>query len=84
MKEIQVTYLLDEEQEARLKKITEACQKRTIKNTEEQQFEVIMTLGCKWDIDDKLSFYEFQLGLRENFISDSWKEDRKRKERYSK
>lgn len=69
MREISVTYTLDDEYIARLEKLaqalTEQSQKAGYKNgfTVESAFCSIMQTGSRWDINDKLSFAEWQAGL---------------------
>ena len=58
MREITVTYLISDEQEARLKKITEGYKKRGLDITEDKQFENIMCMGAKYDIEAKFAFHE--------------------------
>ena len=65
MREIIVSYLLMDEDEQRLKRITEEYKKRGLNLSEDKQFELIMCCGCKYDIDNKFKFHERRLGLRE-------------------
>lgn len=67
MREIPVNYLLSEEDEERLHKITEEYKKRGMDLSEDEQFETIMLCGSKHDIDNKLKFHEWKLGLREDW-----------------
>ncbi|GEM_PF-5793341 len=64
MKEITVKYLISDEQEQRLLKITEEYNKQGVDNDINEQFEFIMTLGSKFNIDEKLKFHEYKLGLK--------------------
>lgn len=69
MKEIMVTYLLENEELNRLETITEEYNKRInkrgMKLSPEEQFEMIICCGSKYDIDNKFKFYEEMLGIRE-------------------
>ena len=68
MREITVKYTLKDEDEERLKKITEEYNKQyDSKMTEEKMFNSIMCLGSWYNIDDKFKFYERRLGLREDY-----------------
>lgn len=68
MKEIKVNYLINDEEYERLSKITEEYKKQGLDTTPERMFELIMTLGCIYNIDEKFKYHEWQLGLRENFL----------------
>lgn len=68
MKEITVRYLLSDEEEERLKKITQAANKVpsvTGPFTEESMFEAIMCVGSKFDIEKKFGFWESNFGIEE-------------------
>lgn len=67
MREITVKYLLLDEQEERLKKITELYKAQGLERSDDKMFEDIMFAGSKFDIDKKLKFHEWKLGLREDF-----------------
>ena len=67
MQEITVRYLLSDEEMGRLQKITEEYKKLGLDLTYDKQFEAIMFCGSKYDIDAKLKFHEWKLGLREDF-----------------
>ena len=68
MREITVKYLILDEDEDRLKKIVEEYKKQhNFEQTEDKIFEMIMLTGSKHDIDAKLKFHEWKLGLREDF-----------------
>ena len=66
MRDIAVVYTLKDEDEERLKKITEEYKKQhDFEMTEEEMFISIMCLGSWHNIDEKFKFYEWKLGLRE-------------------
>lgn len=65
LREITVSFLLTDEQEQRLREITEAYKKLGHDLTEEKVFQMMMSGGCKYDIDNKLKFHECKLGLDE-------------------
>ena len=67
MQEIRVKYLLTDEEEERLQKITEGYKKQGLDLSLEKQFENIMCAGSKHDIDSKFKFHEWKLGFREDF-----------------
>ena len=67
MREITVKYLILDEDEDRLKKITEEYKKQRLNLSEDKMFEGIMCYGSKHDIDAKLKIHEGKLGLREDF-----------------
>ena len=67
MREITVNYLILDEEEDRLKKITEEYKKQGLNLSEDKMFEGIMCCGSKYDVDSKLKFYEWKLGLREDY-----------------
>ena len=67
MREITVNYLLLDEEEERLNKITEQYKKQGLNLSEDKMFEGIMCCGSKYDVDSKLKFHEFKLGLREDY-----------------
>ena len=67
MKNISVTYILSESQEQRLNKIAEEYRnKYSIEITDEDIFIAIMCIGSCYDVDSKLKFHEWKLGLRED------------------
>ncbi len=59
-KEISVSYLLDDEEYSRLKKISDNLKETGVidDSTPEKIFELIMTLGWALNLNDKLSFFE--------------------------
>ena len=69
MKEICVNYTLDDEYVVRLEKLAQALTEQSLKAGYKNGFDVesafrcIMQTGSKWDINDKLSFAEWQTGL---------------------
>ena len=65
MREITVKFSLTNEQEYRLKAITEGYKKLGYDMSEEKIFEMLMCTGCRYDIDNKLKFHECNLGLKE-------------------
>lgn len=68
MRDVTITFTLYDEHEERLKKIVEEYKKQhNFKLTEDKMFETIMLLGSTNDIDAKLKFHEWKLGLREDF-----------------
>ena len=68
MREITVSYLLMDEDEERLEKITEEYKKQYDSElTEEKMFNSIMCFGSWHNIDDKFKFHEWKLGLREDY-----------------
>ena len=67
MREITVNYLLLDEEEERLKRITEEYKKQGLNLSVDNMFEGIMCCGSKYDVDSKLKFHEFKLGLREGY-----------------
>ena len=68
MRDITVTFTLKDEDEERLKQITEEYKKQhNFELTEEKMFDSIMCLGSWHDIDKKLKLYERQLGLMEDY-----------------
>ena len=52
-----VEYRLTEEQQERLKKLTEKYSEYVQETSPEKVFSFIMGLGSRFDIDDKLKFY---------------------------
>lgn len=70
MREISVKFLLTDEQERRLKDITEGYKKLGCHLSEEKIFEMLMCTGCRYDIDNKLKFHECKLGLEERSQED--------------
>lgn len=68
MREVIVEYMLLDEDEQRLEKITEEYRKQGLDFTSDKMFESIMFCGSKFDIDNKFKFHEWKLGLR-----DYWK-----------
>lgn len=67
MREITVNYLLSDEDEKRLQKITEEYQKQGLNLSEDKIFESILFCGSKYDVDSKFKFHEWKLGLREDW-----------------
>ena len=68
MRDITVKYTLKDEDEERLKKITEEYKKQhDFEMTEEKMFDLIMRLGSWYNIDNKFKFHERRLGLREDY-----------------
>lgn len=68
MRDIAITYTLKDEHEERLKKIVEEYKKQhNFESTEDRLFEIIMLLGSNHDIDRKLKFHEWKLGLRADY-----------------
>ncbi len=67
MREISVNYMLSEEYEERLQKITEEYKKKGLNLSENKMFDTIMFTGSKYDIDSKFKFHEWKLGLREDW-----------------
>ena len=67
MREITVKYLVLDEDEERLKKITEEYKKQGLGLSEDKMFESIMCCGSKYDVDNKLKFHEWKLGLIEDY-----------------
>ena len=68
MRDITVKFTIYDEDEERLKKIVEEYKKQhNFELTEDKMFETIMLLGSTHDIDRKLKFHEWKLGLREDF-----------------
>ena len=66
MREISVTYLLLDEDEQRLEKLTEEYKKKGLDSTSEKLFGTIMRMGAGADIEQRLKFHEWKLGLRES------------------
>ncbi len=64
MREISVKFMLVDNQEERLQKITEEYKKQGLNLSENKMFESIMFTGSKHDIDNKFKFHEWKLGLR--------------------
>ena len=68
MRDITVIFTLKDEDEERLKRITEEYKKQhNFEMTEDKMFDAIMCLGSYYDIDKKFKFHEWKLGLRENY-----------------
>lgn len=63
MKEITVPYMVSDENEERLKKITEKYRERGLNFSEEEMFKNIMFAGSMYDIDEKLKEHELLLGI---------------------
>lgn len=61
MREITVKYILSDEEENRLRKITEAYRKQGLNKSEDKMFESIMTTGSESDIGRKFEYHEQQL-----------------------
>ena len=67
MREITVNYLILDEDEERLKRITEEYKKQGLNLSEDKMFEGIMCYGSKYDVDSKFKFPECKLGFREDY-----------------
>lgn len=68
MRDVTITFTLYDEHEERLKKIVDEYKRQhNFEQTEDKMFESIMLTGSKHDIDAKLKFHEWKLGLREDF-----------------
>ena len=67
MREVIVSYLLMDEDEQRLKRITEEYKKQGLNLSEDKMFEGIMCYGSKYDVDSKFKFHECKLGFREDY-----------------
>ena len=65
MREVSVTYLLSDEQEQRLRRITEEYKKQGLDLSPDQQFNGIMAYGSDNDINRRFAIHEQQLGIRE-------------------
>lgn len=66
MKEINVVYLISDEEEQRLVNIIKEYKKQGLFLSEDKVFQNIMLIGSKYDVDNKLKFHECVLGLRED------------------
>lgn len=66
MRKVMVEYMLSDEDEKRLREITEEYKRNGLNISEDRMFESIMYMGSKFDIDKKLKFHEWKLGLRED------------------
>lgn len=66
---ISVEYLIEDTEYDRLKLITEGYKNQGLDKdfTPEKMFESIMVTGSKYDVDDKLKYHEWKLGLREDW-----------------
>lgn len=64
MRTISVNYLISDEEYARLVKITEGYKEQGVDCTPEEQFEFIMRMGSKYNIDNKFSLHERILGIK--------------------
>lgn len=69
MRKIEVSYLLNEEQEQRLKEITKRYESLNLRLTEEKMFEFIMLTGSDFDINNKLQFHECKLGIGNEIVT---------------
>ena len=68
MRDITVKYTLKDEDEQRLKRITEEYAKQhNFKTTEDEMFGIIMCLESWHSINSKLRYHEWKLGLREDY-----------------
>lgn len=67
MRNITVEFMISDENEQRLRKITELYKQQGLDLSEDEMFESIMFIGSKYDVDKKFRFHEWKLGLRENF-----------------
>lgn len=70
MRDIIVKFMLSDEDEQRLRKITELYRQQGLILSEDKMFEGIMCCGSKYDIDNKLKFHEWRLGLRKEFMEE--------------
>ena len=70
MRDITVKFMLSDEDEQRLHKITELYNQQGLILSEDRMFESIMFTGSKYDVDKKFRFNEWKLGLRENFAEE--------------
>lgn len=70
MRDITMTFTLSNEDEQRLKKITELYKQQGLDLSEDKIFESIMFTGSKCDIDKKFRFHEWKLGLRKSFMEE--------------
>lgn len=70
MREITVQYMISDEDELRLREITESYRKQGLDLPEDKMFGYIMSAGSKYDVDKKLRFHEWKIGLRENFTEE--------------
>lgn len=70
MRDIIVKFMLSDEDEQRLRKITELYRQQGLNLSEDKMFESIMFTGSKYDIDKKFQLHEWKLGLRENFAEE--------------
>ncbi len=66
MRDVLVKFTLLDEQEERLRKITQEYKKQGLDFSEDKMFEAIMYTGSSHNINDKFSFHEWKLGLRES------------------
>lgn len=64
MKEITVQYLISDENEQRLQKITDKYKEHGLVSTPERVFQSIMLVACEYDIDQKFKLVEETFGLR--------------------
>lgn len=70
MRDIIVKFMLSDEDEQRLQRITELYKAQGLDLSEDKMFESIMFTGSKYDVDKKFRFHEWKLGLRENFTEE--------------
>lgn len=70
MRDITVKFMLSDEDEQRLHKITELYNQQGLILSEDRMFESIMFTGSEYDVDKKFRFHEWKLGLRENFTEE--------------
>lgn len=70
MRDIIVTFMLSDEDEQRLQKITELYRQQGLDLSEDKMFESIMFTGSRYDIDKRFRFHEWKLGLRERFTEE--------------
>lgn len=61
MRKITVKYILSDEEENRLRKITEAYRKEGLNKTIDEMFETIMRIDSEYDIGQKFEYHEQQL-----------------------
>lgn len=64
MRDIMVKYTLNDEEEERLKRITNEYMSRGMELSLENMFTGIMVSGSNYDIDTKFKHHERELGIR--------------------
>lgn len=65
MRDIMVKYTLNDDEEQRLKRITEEYNKQGLGLSLDKLFEGIMVSGSNYDINTKFRHHERELGLKE-------------------